>query len=337
MGHDLPMQRNERLQVSEKRKRTLFNRRRLNCLWYAPGLINRSILNLQSRLELLQEICTIVVERGGFELAWIGWIDNATGRVESVAAWSERSDVLDSNLMCADYRLEGPGPAEIAIWSEKPYICNDYLEDPAIIPWRDQGLRCGLRSSASFPLRENGAVVGVISVHSATPGYFQSKELELIEEAVTELSLALASLTLPEDREQFREAESLLASIMRSSHDAIIGKTLDGTITSWNCAAEQMFGYTKEEICGRNVTILIPEDRLQEERYIVSQIQLGVQTRAHETIRVRKDGSQFPISLTISPIRSPGGQVIGASAIARDITDLKLAQVRSILDQESTR
>jgi PAS domain S-box-containing protein len=118
-----------------------------------------------------------------------------------------------------------------------------------------------------------------------------------------------------------------LAAIVASSDDAIVSKDLNGRITSWNAAAERMFGWTAEEVVGKSITIIIPADRQSEEDYVLSQIRQGIIVDHFETIRQRKDGTTLNISVTISPIHGPDGTVIGASKIARDITEqLRLRQ-----------
>jgi PAS domain S-box-containing protein len=117
-----------------------------------------------------------------------------------------------------------------------------------------------------------------------------------------------------------------LASIVESSDDAIISKTLDAIITSWNRGAERMFGYTAEEAVGKPVTILIPPDRHHEERTILERIGRGERIEHYETVRERKDGRLIAISLTISPIKDAQGRIVGASKIARDITELRQAR-----------
>jgi PAS domain S-box-containing protein len=114
-----------------------------------------------------------------------------------------------------------------------------------------------------------------------------------------------------------------LSALIDSADDAIISKTLDGIITSWNKGAERIFGYRAEEVIGKPVLILIPPDHYNEEPEILSRIKAGERVEHYETIRVRKDGSLVDISLTISPIRKTDGQIIGASKIARDISALK--------------
>jgi PAS domain S-box-containing protein len=117
------------------------------------------------------------------------------------------------------------------------------------------------------------------------------------------------------------EIEGRLAAIVASSDDAIISKDLDGRITSWNAAAERLFGYTEEEAIGQSITILIPKDRLNEEIAVLSRIRAGLSVDHFETIRQHKDGHLIDISLTVSPIRTADGRIIGASKIARDITE----------------
>jgi PAS domain S-box-containing protein len=130
---------------------------------------------------------------------------------------------------------------------------------------------------------------------------------------------------------QVQEAASLLAAIVESSDDAILSKTLTGIITSWNKSAERLFGYAAEEAIGRSVTMLIPENRLEEEPGIIQRIRQGERVDHFETVRRRKDGSLVDISLTISPVRNDEGLIVGASKIARDITDRKRSQEKQIL------
>jgi PAS domain S-box-containing protein len=119
-----------------------------------------------------------------------------------------------------------------------------------------------------------------------------------------------------------------LAAIVASSGDAIIGKDLNSIITSWNSGAEQIFGYTAEEMIGTSIMRLIPSDRREEEKEILSRIRRGERFDHFETIRLAKDGRQLNVSITVSPIRNSIGQVIGASKVARDITERKKAEER---------
>ncbi|MDB5020634.1 MAG: multi-sensor signal transduction histidine kinase [Pedobacter sp.] len=120
--------------------------------------------------------------------------------------------------------------------------------------------------------------------------------------------------------------QAILAAIVESSDDAIISKNLNGIIVSWNAGAERIFGYSEKEIVGKSITILIPSSRLQEEELILSRIRAGKKVDHFETIRVAKSGKQIPISITVSPVKDNYGNIVGASKIARDISEQIEAQ-----------
>ena len=126
-------------------------------------------------------------------------------------------------------------------------------------------------------------------------------------------------------------AASWLAAIVESSEDAIVSKRLDGTITSWNPAAERLFSYTAEEVIGRPISMLAPPDRENEMPATLERIRRGQKVDRYETVRRRKDGSLVDISLTVSPIRDEAGRIVGASKIARDITARRRAEERQQL------
>jgi PAS domain S-box-containing protein len=120
-------------------------------------------------------------------------------------------------------------------------------------------------------------------------------------------------------------AQYWLDALIESADDAIVSKTLDSAITSWNKGAERIFGYTADEVIGKSIVILIPPDRHNEEPLILERIKAGERVEHFETVRLTKDGRLIDVSLTISPIRGPSGEIVGVSKIARDITDLKKA------------
>ncbi len=125
------------------------------------------------------------------------------------------------------------------------------------------------------------------------------------------------------ERQQAERTTSLLAAIVGSSDDAIVSKNLDGTITSWNKSAERLFGYTAEEAVGRHITLIVPWDRRSEEDEILRRLARGERVDHFETVRRRKDGSTLEVSLTISPVRDGTGKVVGASKVARDVSERK--------------
>ena len=163
----------------------------------------------------------------------------------------------------------------------------------------------------------------------------QRKDGSLIEISVTVSPIKnaegkiIGASKIARDITERRRTEQLtrrLASIVESSDDAIVSKDLDGIIKTWNPGAERLFGYTAEEVIGKPITLLIPIDRHDEEPDILSRIRRGERIDHYETVRRRKDGSMVEVSITVSPIKNAEGTIIGASKIARDITERRRAQ-----------
>jgi len=125
-----------------------------------------------------------------------------------------------------------------------------------------------------------------------------------------------------------------MTALVESSLDAIVGRTVDGIITSWNPAAEKMFGYSSTEMVGKHINILVPAGRAGEMISILSKISAGRGVDNFETTRIRKDGTEFPVALSVSPIRDETGAVVGASVICRDVSELKHAAqyARSLIE-----
>jgi len=140
---------------------------------------------------------------------------------------------------------------------------------------------------------------------------------------------------LPSLRVKADKAIGLLAAIVDSSDDAIISKSLDGVITSWNAGAERLFGYTPQEAIGQHVSLIIPINRRNEETIIIERLRRGERIDHFDTVRVHKDGTLLDISLTISPVRDSAGKIVGASKIARDVTQRK--RVEQALHESEAR
>lgn len=135
--------------------------------------------------------------------------------------------------------------------------------------------------------------------------------------------VTLASIIDISERKRAEAIQQRLATIVESSNDAIIGKSLDGIITSWNRGAEHLFGYSADEALGQSIELLVPDRLVEDERKILSRIRRGESMHHFETVRRRKDGSEIDVSIQLSPLRNGVGEVVGGSQIARDITELK--------------
>ena len=219
--------------------------------------------------------------------------------------------------------------AAAALWGCRPKLNSDqwcgswrmYWPDGTPLPHDECPMAVALKEKRDFTGNGQEAVAeqpdGTRIPFMAFPS--------LLRDAVGEVVGALNMFVDISERKRSEEIAQRLASIVESSDDAIIGKNLDGIITSWNKSAERLFGYGAEEVVGKSITILIPADRQGEEDAILKRIRSGQRVEHFETVRQRKYGGLIDIALTISPIRNSQGKIIGASKIARDITERKRA------------
>jgi PAS domain S-box-containing protein len=208
------------------------------------------------------------------------------------------------------------GPCGTVLDQNVAMVCShpelDFPYWASIKPILEEGLL--------VPFYINGEAVGTIWVVAHdTSRRFDAEDLRVMTSLATFAAAAYQTwLTV--------NATQRLAAIVESSDDAIVSKDLNGIIATWNAGAERIFGYRSEEVVGKPITILIPTDRRQEEDEILEQIRHGRRVEHYETVRIRKDGSTADISLTVSPVRNSAGKIIGASKIARDITERKRSE-----------
>lgn len=214
----------------------------------------------------------------------------------AVAVW-EREPEVGKDLWCGSWKIYRPDGAPLPL-DECPVVVTlregRAIHGEEIVVERPDGTRRHVLLHHEPMRNATGTVVGAVNM--------------------------LMDIT---DRKQAEHAVAHLAAIVTSSGDAVISKDLRGIVRSWNGAAERLFGYTAEEMIGQPVSLLIPPDRDNEEPDILKRIERGETITQYETIRRRKDGTDLHISLTVSPLIDPHGRVIGASKIARDITEQK--------------
>jgi alanine-synthesizing transaminase len=189
-----------------RQKATEHELTRLNRLHSALGHINQAIVLSPDRDELFRRACRIMVEAGGFRMAWIGWHDPEGQRILPVAVHGDVDGYLDSVQVTTDGSPLGGGPSGVAFRERRPYICDDMLHDPGLWPWAEQIRQRNLRASAAFPLRLAGEVVGMLTVYAAEPRFFGSPEINLLDEAAADISFAIDNFRLEEDR---RRAQSI--------------------------------------------------------------------------------------------------------------------------------
>jgi PAS domain S-box-containing protein len=227
-----------------------------------------------------------------------GGLDPVYERVETAAAMQAALDVHEWDLIICDYSMpQLTGPVALAIF------CQKGLD----IPFISVSGTVGEETVAE--MMKAGAHDYVMKGHLARLVPAVKRELRAARER--------------RDRRQAEAISAYLASIVQSCDDAIIGKTLDGIVVSWNAGAERLYGYSVEEVIGRSISLLIPSYRPEELPEIFKTIKRGESVEGLETVRIRKGGKPVEVSLTISPIKDATGRVVGASTVARDITRRK--------------
>ena len=218
--------------------------------------------------------------------------------------------------------------AAAALWGHRPELGSSEWCGSWKLYWPDGRPLPHDQCPMAIALREGRPVRGVEAVAERPDGSrvpFMPFPTPLHDASGTLIG-AVNMLVDLSDRNRAGEYAQQLAAIVTSSDDAILSKDLNGVITSWNDGATRLFGYTADEIVGKSVTVLIPTERQDEEPGILARIRAGERIDHYETIRQRKDGSLIDISLTVSPVRNSDGEIIGASKIARDISERRRAQ-----------
>ena len=229
-------------------------------------------------------------------------------------AWGGLSD---------DYRAAVDGHSPWSSDSEDPTpISIGDIERADLADGLKQTIRReGIGALAFIPVLESGRLLGKFMAYYDEPHDFSPAQIEVAQTLAHQLGFGIG-------RVRAQKASQQLVSIVESSHDAIVSKDLNGIIMTWNRGAERLFGYSAEEAVGKSITLVIPVDRLDEEPRILTRIRNGELVDHFETVRRRKDGSLVDISLTISPVRDAKGRIVGASKIARDISERKEAEVK---------
>jgi PAS domain S-box-containing protein len=279
----------------------------------------------------------VVKDGAGTIVGAINCLQDVTERRRAQAALGAREQQWHQMLQAlpvAVYMTDAQGrisfynEAAADLWGVRPEIGKSEFCGSWKLYWPDGTPLPHDECPMALALKERRPISGMEAVAERPDGTripFLPYPMPLWDEN-GELIGAMNTLVDISEHKRREEAAQRLASVVESSHDAIVSKDLNGIITSWNASAERLFGYEANEVIGRPITILIPKDRLDEERLILERIGRGERVEHFETIRRRKDGRLVELSLTISPVRNATGKVIGASKIARDITERRQAE-----------
>jgi PAS domain S-box-containing protein len=257
------------------------------------------------------------------------------GRTETEPPFRGLLDSLPAAIYSTDAagRITFYNEAAVTLWGCRPQLGKSEWCGSWRLYWPDGSPMPHDQCPMALALKEGRPIRGMDAIAERPDGsrvHFLPYPTPLYDEAGT-LVGAVNMLVDITDRWQADEIGQRLASIVESSDDSIVSTDPRGIVTSWNRGAERLFGYAAGEMIGRPITAMIPGDRRDEELRILERIRRGERIDHYETVRRHKDGSLVEVSLTVSPIRNVNGRIIGASKIARDITDRKRAEERQTL------
>jgi PAS domain S-box-containing protein len=283
----------------------------------------RIIRRLSSTFDVDELLDRVVTEAMMLVGAESGFAGRLTPAGLQCFCWHRKGEVLPFKHCFSP----GQGLPGWLLLHKRPYVSNKPATDPQTIPNFRKMFE--MRSALSTPILDrNDEVVAFVQIHNKRDGSPFSMPDQLV------MTLLAQGASLAIENAVAYKARLQLAAIVDTSDDAIIGKDLEGVVTSWNAAATRVFGYTEEELIGSSILKLIPPELHSEEPEILRRLRAGQRIDHYETRRVRKNGESLDVSLTISPIKDALGKIIGVSKIARDITERKRAEAALVQSEK---
>jgi PAS domain S-box-containing protein len=290
-----------------------------------------AILATPDRHALYDMVCRIAVEFGQLRMAFVAEVDHEARVALPVAACGLGVSTLlgSSPVIAIGREAMGFNTVHAALLGGNCEVCNDLAGAPPTALWRDIAVNCGLLACAAIPFKSNGTTIGVLVMFAGEKDFFLEDEIELAMSVANTMSFALEAWERERQRQQAEALSIRLAAIVESSDDPILSHDINGLITSWNKGAEKTFGYSADEIVGTSFFRLVPEEHHEREKQIADQIINGSEgLDSHETVRRTKSGQLINVSVTISPIKSASGDIVGVSRVSRDITHAKRVEAR---------
>lgn len=304
------------LGIAESSQRVVFA---LNRAAYA-------IITAEDTDDLFQRVCSAIALDAVVRVAWIGFARDDDGKTIEVAALAgSAGDYFKTLVPCWGDGAGGIGPSGEAIRTGHIQVMNAISENPKFAGLIDVIDRLGARSAIAIPFAIEENPRGVLTI--VTTRDYISREHEFAELALQCRGLT-HGMALHRQRRQARDTEARLAAIVQSSGDAIIGRDMNGLITSWNAAAERIFGFTAADALGKTMHLVTPRDRNGEVERLLARVKQGEDIVQFDTKRITKSGRKIDVALTMSPIRDVDGVTVGISTIARDVTSERAIETR---------
>jgi PAS domain S-box-containing protein len=292
--------------------------------------VNEAIVRRRERQPLLEAVCRIIVETGGFRLAWIGLLDRETREVRPAASAGVSSYLDGLRVVAADVP-EGRGPTGRAIAEGRHVINLDFETTENMAPWRERARNHDIRSSSAFPLFERGALVGALTIYSDQPHFFKDEEIALLDTLANNLSFALEAMALEQERktmeEQLRSSYAEAEDLYNNAPCGYHSLDRNGLIIRINDTELKWLGYSREEVVGKKhiYDFYTPEGVTKFHETFPAFLERG-SVRDIEIELVRRDGTVMQVLLTATALLDPEGKFLMSRSMNFDISARKQAE-----------
>ena len=322
--------------------------RRLNRLYAVLSEVNQAIVRVSSRESILQKVCDIAVQKGGFRLAWIGWLDSKSQVIRPCVQAGRDQGYVERLHRMTESHAGWDSLAALAIQHEQPCIANDFPRDPRTRPWQDLLGDQGFLSAAAFPLRSaQGQLCGALSLYAEEGDYFTEEEVTLLREVGEDVSFALRHLDHEARRRQaetaLRRERDFTARILETVGALVITLDREGRVVAFNRACQQITGYSPEEVCGRPFwEFLLTPEEVEPVRAVFAELSAGLFPRQYQNYWVAKSGARRLILWSNTALLDERGRVEYVLGTGIDITEhheaemarrASEARLRAIIEQ----
>jgi len=300
---------------------------RINRALRMVSTCNQAMIHTQDEQMLLSAVCRAIVNIGGYRLAWVGFAEQDDAKnVRVVAHYGFEQEYLESlQITWADV-ASGGGPTGTAIRTGKTTIARDIIHNPQFAPWREQALRRGYASSIALPLLAEGKAFGALNIYATKRDAFDNAEVQLLTELAGDLAYGIMSLHVRAEHARAQAQLAYQANLLANINDAVIASDIHFTITSWNRAAEEIYGWTAEKAIGQSIRELLSAEIVGGKPGDIRRALAETGQFRGEMIQYRKDGTPINIETNIITLTSADGSISGFVGVNRDITERKQAE-----------
>jgi PAS domain S-box-containing protein len=318
----------------------------LNRLYSVLSMTNHAIIHRRNVRDLLEEVCQISVDTGGFKMAWSGKINEMSQQIEPFVSCGDTDGYLEKMIVSARDIPEGRGPTGTAYREERYVVINQLATDPAMAPWRDEALKREFRSIAAFPFALKTRYAGTFTLFAGEPDFFDDQIVKLLSEMMSDITFALRSLEAEEHHEAVDEKilrnEEKLRFIFDAAPSLFISVNRSGIIIDSNQRVVDMLGYGKEEIVNKPISLLIHRNFQHQVKDLFTEIQATGTVRYTQLQMIKKDGTEIDVRVNAGGLRDRNGIVFRTVWILEDITrylrmEEELTRLREAVKNSTTR